>query len=100
LHVLANATAKDGKRPSGPRDVTTLYLSHTRVTDEGLKELEHLKNLQRLHLGGAQVTDAGLRTLREIGLLHVLANATAKDGKRPSGPRDVTSLDLSLTPVT
>jgi Leucine-rich repeat (LRR) protein len=130
LHTLANASAKDGRRPSGPGEVTKLELCETAVTDAGLKELEEFKNLQILSLWATKVTDAGLKelkglkrlhtlylggnlltndtkvtdaaltTLREIGLLHALSNAKTKDGKRPSGPGDVTSLDLRRTRVT
>ena len=82
------------------RNLTSLNLAFTEVTDAGLKELKDLKNLTSLYLSGTQVTDAGLKQLREIGLLHALSRATAKDGKRPTGPEDITTLDLNGTKVT
>ena len=70
------------------------------VTGAGLKELKDLKNLQWLNISEGHVTDGVLRTLREIGLLHALRQAQAKDGKRPADPADVMTLDLTKTQVT
>jgi hypothetical protein len=78
----------------------SLDLSDTQVTDAGLKELKELKNLRSLDLPKGSITDARLRTLREIGMLHALVQATAQDGKRPSGPADVVALDLTGTEMT
>jgi len=64
----------------------------------GLKELAPLKNLT--DLGFYPVTNRSLAVLREINLLHALREAKGSDGKRPSKPEDVTSLDLSRTGVT
>ena len=97
--------------------LTTLSLGETEMTDAGLKELAGLKNLTSLSLHGCRhVTDAGLRelaaltslttlnlltvtdrtlaVLRDINLLHTLSLATAANGKRPTKPEDVTTLDL------
>jgi RNA polymerase sigma factor (sigma-70 family) len=85
-----------------------LGLSLTGVTAAGLAELRNLKRLHTLILtdpipgGGRQraITDAKLKTLREIGLLHALDVATAKDGKRPAAPAEVVKLDLVYAQVT
>ncbi len=110
LHALRQAAGADGKRPTTPDDVTTLDLSNTQVTGIGLKELAGLKNLTTLRLDrivqnvtrftDTGVTDTGLRTLREIGLLHALSRAAGANGKRPTTPDDVITLDLSKTLVT
>src|SRR5205085_650333 len=71
-----------------------------RVMDTGLKELQGLKHLKRLYLDRTQVTNTALQSLRAIGLLHVLTNAAAKNGERPSSSADVTRLDLYGTAVT
>ncbi len=42
-----------------------LYLSDTKVTDVGLKELVNLKNLSSLSLSLTQVTDAGVAELKK-----------------------------------
>jgi hypothetical protein len=63
LHTLARARGTDG-RASSPADVTWLNLSYTPVTDEGLKELNDLYNLQTLDLRATKVTDAGAKAFQ------------------------------------
>jgi len=83
------------------KNLRTLGLVATKATEAGLKELKGLTGLQTLYLGdGPAVTDAALAALREAGLLHALSQAEAKDGKRPSGPADVLTLDLHEAKVT
>src|SRR5262249_8869610 len=72
-----------------------LDLRGTRVSDAGLKDLAVLKSLQTLRL--TEVTDRTLHTLKEVGLLHTLFEARGAAG-RPTGPEDVTALDLQWTP--
>jgi Leucine-rich repeat (LRR) protein len=86
------------KELKGCKNLKYLNLKGTAVTDEGLKELKGLKNLRTLYL--PVVTDGVLRSLREVGLLHALANAQAEGGKRPAGDDDMIYLDLSGTQVT
>ena len=57
-----------------------------------------MKNLTTLEL--SKVTDRTLRTLRELGLLHALASATAVGRGRPTKPEDVVEINLSSTEVT
>ena len=48
------------------KNLTTLDLSNTGVTDAGLKELAPLKNLTTLNLGGfTRVTDEGIKELQK-----------------------------------
>src|SRR6202034_692338 len=72
---------------AGLKNLTTLDLRGTGVTIADLKDLAGLKNLTTLDLG--ETTDATLRALREIGLLHTITQATAKDGSRPKSPDDI-----------
>ena len=53
------------KRPS----VTELYLRGTRITDDGLKNLSGLTNLEKLDLAETDITDAGLRHLMGLSSL-------------------------------
>lgn len=82
------------------KNLTTLNLIGTGVTDVGVKDLVGLKNLTSLHLTGSQVTDRTLRTLREAGLLHALVLAEAAGGRRPTRAEDVLTLNLRGTSVT
>jgi hypothetical protein len=45
-------------------ELSSLCLSFTSITDQGLRHLCHLKKLQRLVLGGNKVTKAGLAILQ------------------------------------
>ena len=100
LHAYVGARAKNGTRPTSPEEVCELNLSSTSVTDEGLRELEPLENLNMLRLRSKNITDETLRTLRKLGLLHTIDNAFAEDGKRPNCPEDVVSLEIGDTQVT
>jgi Leucine-rich repeat (LRR) protein len=82
------------------KTLTRLEFLISPVTDTGLKELAPLTNLTKLVFGGNELTDSRLKVLREIGLLHALHQATTADGKRPTNPEEVASLDLSDNPVT
>ena len=64
LHLFDRATGPNGERVSGPEKVVALDLRDLRVTDDGLKALAVLKNLQTLRLGGTKVTAAGLKARR------------------------------------
>jgi hypothetical protein len=89
----------DLKKVPNPSFAFALSLSGNNLTDAGMKELKNLKNITTLIPTGS-ITDKTLRTLREIGLLHALNRATAEDGKRPTAPKEVTSLHLASTGVT
>jgi internalin A len=65
LHALSRAAGADGKRPTKLDDIVTLDLSHTPVTDAGLKELAGLKNLTALDLSRTQVTRGGVAELQK-----------------------------------
>ena len=58
VEKLGGKVARDDKAPGKP--VIQVDLNSTNVTGAGLKELANLKNLTTLNLGGTEVTDAGL----------------------------------------
>ena len=60
-----------------PGGLKTLWMQrNTPVTDEGLRNLSHLKHLETLHLAGTQVTDEGLPHLEKLNSLRELYLAT------------------------
>lgn len=57
---------------AGLRDVLSLHLGGTDVTDAGLAHLSGLTSLKRLHLEGTKVSDAGLAHLAKLANLTYL----------------------------
>jgi len=79
----------------------TLDLSGTKVTDAGLERLQGLRQLQELGLSGTEVTDAGLEHLRGLPELEKLCFwATGAGLKHLSGLPRLRELDLGGTKVT
>ena len=60
---LGGSVDRDEKAPGKP--VVEVFLSNTKVTDAGLKELAALKSLTDLNLSNTKVTDAGLKELQK-----------------------------------
>ena len=54
------------------QQVAVLNLARTKVTDEGLRSIEGLKNLRRLHLEHTKIGDAGLTHLKGLTNLEYL----------------------------
>ena len=70
------------KMPS-VNNVTTLTLSNTRITDEGISYLKELKNLRYLHLTDTAITDVSVGYLSEIprlGQVYVSGTRLTKNG--------------------
>src|SRR5881409_2312039 len=67
---LGGKVTRDDKLPGKP--VIGVNLGGTKVTDAGLKELKHLKQLTSLYLNNTQVTDAGLKELKDLKQLTYL----------------------------
>src|SRR5438132_7218776 len=61
---LGGKVTRDDKLPGKPVIAVNLY--GTKVTDAGLKELKHLKQLTSLNLACTQVTAAGLKELKHL----------------------------------
>jgi len=61
---VTDASLKELKGLKDLKQLTSLALYNSQVTDAGLKELKDLKQLTTLHLGGARVTDAGVKELQ------------------------------------
>lgn len=54
------------------QQVAVLNLGRTKITDDGLKAVEGLKNLRKLHLENTKITDAGLAHLKNLSNLEYL----------------------------
>lgn len=78
LHALYRATARDGVRPKSRDEVIAFDLSKTLVTDAGLPQVRHFKNLATLHLQNTEVTDAGLTHLSGLTELRDLTLGETK----------------------
>src|ERR687885_253762 len=78
VEKLGGKVTRDDKLPGKP--VIAVNLAGTAVTDAGLKELKHLKQLTSLDLAVTRVTDAGLKELADL--------------------KQLTSLDLHVTGMT
>ena len=98
------ATDNDLKALATLKDLQWLTLSQTVVTDAGLKELALLPALQVLELQGTRVTDAGLKHLAPLnGLreLYLIETKVADAGLKDLSPlQSLTILDLTATRVT
>jgi len=57
------------------KNLKSLSLIYTKVTDVGLRELQELRNMQSLSLHTTNVTESGLRVLRELKNLKSLSLA-------------------------
>jgi internalin A len=85
-------------------NLTSLDLSHTRITDEGLKELKGFKDLTVLMLADTMVTDAGLQELSDLKSLTILeltrTSTTDVGLKQLSGLTALKCLILNETSIT
>ena len=76
--IVEKAIRKELKKRTGKLTkadlgkVVELNLIYAKVTDEGLKEVTKLKNLERLDLNYTRITDAGLQDLGELKNLSTL----------------------------
>src|ERR1700722_7637913 len=85
------------------KKLRTLDLSHTEVTDAGLKELSPLKQLRTLKLSGS-ITDTGLKALAALPQLQTLdlhsTDVTDAGLKHLAAFEQLRSLDLGGTKIT
>lgn len=86
------------------QQVAVLNLARTKVTDDGLKALEPLKNLRRLHLENTKIGDAGLshvKDLTNLEYLNLYATQVTDSGlSQLEGLKNLRSLYLWQTKVT
>ncbi len=98
LYLAGPAVTEKGmKLLAGLKRLRTLNLQGTKVTAAGLRELAGVRTLASVYLNSEQLGDDHLRALREMGLLHILANQTG-GGKKSA--EDVTSFNLRSSPIT
>ena len=93
------------KELSELKDLTTLGLGNTAITDAGLRELKGFKNLTTLDLGeDNHITDKGLKELRELRNLTTLTlgglEITEACIKDLSELKNLAELDLTLVQIT
>ncbi|MCX5654711.1 MAG: hypothetical protein NTY65_08710 [Planctomycetota bacterium] len=83
------------------RPIIGVYLSGTKITDAGLKDLKALKGIQELVLNDTCITNAGLKEFRSLQYLDLsgtkITDAGLKDLKELKGLR---GLDLTNTRIT
>jgi Leucine-rich repeat (LRR) protein len=78
----------DGLRElEGLANLEELNLPNTRISDAGLVHLEGLKRLKRLNLSGTRVTDAGLNRLRAALPGCQITAKGIDSGPAPAGPQ-------------
>ncbi len=73
---LRGIASRDDNLPGKP--IIGINLMAAKVTDEGLKELAGLENLQTLFLAGTAITDAGLKELAKLKNLTTLVLRSTK----------------------
>ena len=85
-------------------EVTTLWLYHSNITDEGLEPVARLKNLTKVSLGESWIADNGLRHLAKLEQVQVLRlddSAVSDDGlKHLANFKNLEVLSLYNTDVT
>lgn len=107
IFTLKWAINGDGGRPKSASEVAGFERPansgsiNNKLTEAGLLDLKALINLRTLRvIDQEQLTDRHLAALEKIGLLHALPQAITKDGGRPTGPKDVESLNLASSKLT
>ncbi len=82
------------------RQLTTLDLSLTQITDAGLKELRNLENLTTLTLKSSKISLAGLRELQQIRTLKSLYLSVGRDRRNVvKKPSELNPLSESMPKV-
>jgi hypothetical protein len=84
--------------------LAVLNLGRTKITDDGLKAIENLKNLRKLHLENTHIGDAGLSHLKNLTSLEYLnlygTQVTDSGLTELEGLKNLKSLYLWQTKVT
>jgi hypothetical protein len=89
---------------AGLKNLKTLGLIGTKVTDQGLRGIDGLESLQELYLSDTAITDAGLKKLAKLKTLRELllgATAVTDRGLRELEMlENLAALDLSETKIS
>jgi hypothetical protein len=102
LDLYRTEISDDGlKELTNLKNLTVLDLNYTPITDAGLTELRDLKNLNGLDVGCTRITDSGLKAFGEFKNLTTLGleNTQITDAglKQLRELKKLTTLDLKLT---
>jgi uncharacterized membrane protein len=105
VRLPETATSNQGlKHLSDLSNLESLYLDNARVSDDGLKYLSNLSNLHNLSLTNTQVSDEGLKHLTgltELECLYIENTQISDEGlKHLIGLTNLISLYLDNTQVT
>ncbi len=80
------------------RNIRSLFLSYTQLTDEGMKELQSLQHLKRFWFEGTKVTNAsmaGFRTMPNIGEVGLAYTEVSSEGfMQLNGIRTLTKVGI------
>ncbi|MBI3822955.1 MAG: hypothetical protein HY289_09805 [Planctomycetes bacterium] len=80
LHVIPGVSGKNDTQVKSANEVIELRIRETKLTDVGMKELAHFKNLSKLDISFTAVSNAGIKELQNF--------------------KTLTELDLSFTKIT
>jgi hypothetical protein len=98
---FARVTNPGVKELAHSKSLTALDVIYTPLDEQGLKTLAPLQKLDTLRIQPeGEINDKTLHALREIGLLHALVAARAKDGARPQSADQVIDVKLLDTKIT
>ncbi len=91
----------DLERLSGQKNLAAIYLDSKVVTDAGLKALENLPGLTKLHVQCPGVTGCGWQKFRAITHLNLSGSGLTDEGlKELSEHKSITHLSIGMTQVT
>ena len=104
-HLLLDYTSfADDDVDRLPQNLSTLSLSHTKVTDTGMRGLRRLKSLCFLRLDGLPISDVGMKEVGRLGSLRNLSLYRCRVGDQGLAEleelRDLVLLSLDATDVT
>ncbi len=101
LDLRGTRVTDEGMKYVAALPVRSLDLGGTKVTAQGLKALAAMKSLSKLTLSKDQMTDEALRTLYEGEMLHAYYHARGgPPGRRARNMGEITELFFVDTPVT
>ena len=88
-----------------PAATTSIDLSYTRVTDDGLAHLQRFEGLEELHITSTEITDAGIEQLMKLEKLRLIRADQSKISRKgqlkliTSPELDPTASMMTLIPM-